>query len=363
MPAPSRILLAVDSFEMSKPVCDMTLLSRPTGRPATRLSNTVPDGESNMNAEAATRANAGTDGGDRRLQALGTKHEASHRNGASQTQRAPASVARRDGRSRRMRHAAFGPSRRAFLGHHDRSVPPALFPARATRLRRSRACAVFNCGRLTLLDEVPSVRAVADARVAVLASGEGTNLQALLDDPFVGPWVVLAVSDRANARALERARSHEVETVFLDPSAHDDRVSFDRALLEVLLARSIDVVALAGFMRIVGPDVVRAFAGRILNVHPALLPAFPGTTSVADALAWGVKLTGVTVHFVDEEVDHGPIVFQDAVPVLPGDDWDSLEERVHEAEHRLLPAAIRALVEGRIRIEGRIVRVLEKAPA
>jgi phosphoribosylglycinamide formyltransferase-1 len=222
---------------------------------------------------------------------------------------------------------------------------------------------VFNSHRLTPLDEVPSVRAVADARVAVLASGEGTNLQALLDDPVVGPWVVLAVSDRANARALERARSHEVEAVFLDPSAYDDRVSFDRALLEVLLARSIDVVALAGFMRIVGPDVVRAFAGRILNVHPALLPAFPGTTSVADALAWGVKLTGVTVHFVDEEVDHGPIVFQDAVPVLPIDDWDSLEERVHEAEHRLLPAAIRAIVVGRITIEGRIVRVLEKAPA
>jgi phosphoribosylglycinamide formyltransferase-1 len=216
---------------------------------------------------------------------------------------------------------------------------------------------------LTLLGEVPTVRAVADARVAVLASGEGTNLQALLHDPVVGPWVVLAVSDRANARALDRARSHEVETVFLDPSAHDDRVSFDRALLEILLARSIDVVALAGFMRIVGPDVVRAFAGRILNVHPALLPAFPGTTSVADALAWGVKLTGVTVHFVDEEVDHGPIVFQDAVPVLPSDDWNSLEERVHEAEHRLLPAAIRALVEGRITIEGRIVRVLEKSPA
>lgn len=207
------------------------------------------------------------------------------------------------------------------------------------------------------------MRAVAGARVAVLASGEGTNLQALLDDPVVGPWVVLAVSDRPNARALERARSHQVETDLLDPAAYVDRASFDRALLEVLRARSIDVVALAGFMRIVGPEVVRAFEGRILNVHPALLPAFPGTTSVADALAWGVKLTGVTVHFVDEEVDHGPIVFQDAVPVLPSDDWDSLEERVHEAEHRLLPAAIRALVEGRITIEGRIVRVLEKASA
>jgi phosphoribosylglycinamide formyltransferase-1 len=204
---------------------------------------------------------------------------------------------------------------------------------------------------------------VAEARVAVLASGEGTNLQALLDDPVAGPWVVLAVSDRASARSLERALARNVEAVFIDPSAYVDRASFDRALLDVLRERSIDVVALAGYMRIVGREVVRAFSGRMLNVHPALLPAFPGTTSVADALAWGVKLTGVTVHFVDEQVDHGPIVFQDAVPVLPSDDWDSLEERVHEAEHRLLPAAIRALVEGRIRVDGRIVRVLEEAPA
>jgi phosphoribosylglycinamide formyltransferase-1 len=207
------------------------------------------------------------------------------------------------------------------------------------------------------------VRAVAEARVAVLASGEGTNLQALLDDPVVGRWVVLAVSDRPGARALERARAHGVEALFLDPASFADRAAFDAALLRALVERSIDVVALAGFMRIVGSDLVRAFSGRMLNVHPALLPAFPGTTSVADALAWGVKLTGVTVHFVDEEVDHGPIVFQEAVPVLPGDDWDALEERVHEVEHRLFPTAIRALVEGRVRIEGRIVRVLEKAPA
>jgi phosphoribosylglycinamide formyltransferase-1 len=205
------------------------------------------------------------------------------------------------------------------------------------------------------------VRAVADARVAVLASGEGTNLQALLDDPVVGQWVVLAVSDRADARALERARARGVDAVFVDPAGVSDRAAFDAALLDVLVERSIDIVALAGFMRIVGRDVVRAFSGRMLNVHPALLPAFPGTTSVADALAWGVKLTGVTVHFVDEEVDHGPIVFQEAVPVLPGDDWDALEERVHEVEHRLFPAAIRALVEGRVRIDGRIVRVLEEA--
>jgi phosphoribosylglycinamide formyltransferase-1 len=216
---------------------------------------------------------------------------------------------------------------------------------------------------LTVRRNVPTVRAVAQARVGVLASGAGTNLQALLDDDVAGPWIALVVSDREDAGALERARARDVEAVFLDPAAHRDRAAFDRALLELLRDRSIDVVALAGFMRIVGRDLVRAFAGRMLNVHPALLPAFPGATSVADALAWGVKVTGVTVHFVDEEVDHGPIVFQEAIAVLPGDDWDSLEARVHEVEHRLLPAAVRALVEDRIRTDGRLVRVFEEAPA
>ena len=196
----------------------------------------------------------------------------------------------------------------------------------------------------------------------MLASGGGTNLQALLDDPQVGPWVVLAVSDRADAYALERARAHSVEVVHVDPSAFADRAAFDRAVLEVLRDREIDIVALAGFMRVLGPELVKAFRGRMLNVHPALLPAFPGTQAVADALAWGVKVTGVTVHLVDEEVDHGPVVFQEAIEVLPDDDWDALEARVHEVEHRLLPAAVKALGDGRLVVEGRTVRVLEEAP-
>ncbi len=204
---------------------------------------------------------------------------------------------------------------------------------------------------------------MAEVRLAVLASGGGTNLQALLDDPVVGRWVALVVSDRGDARALDRARDRGVEAVFLDPAAFGDRAAFDRALVELLASRGIELVALAGFMRIVGPDVVRAFEGRMLNVHPALLPAFPGTTSVADALAWGVAVTGVTVHFVDDEVDHGPIVFQEAIPVLPEDDWDALEARVHEVEHRLLPAAVRALAEGRVVVNGRRVTVLEEVPA
>jgi phosphoribosylglycinamide formyltransferase-1 len=196
--------------------------------------------------------------------------------------------------------------------------------------------------------------------VAVLASGQGTNLQALMDDAVVGPWIVLVVSDRTDAYALERARTGNVEAVFLDPAAYADRAAHDHALRELLESERIDCVALAGFMRIVGPEVVEAFRGRILNVHPALLPSFPGAHAVADALEWGVKVTGVTVHLVDEEVDHGPIVAQEPVAVRTDDDWDSLESRIHRAEHRLLPAAVRALVEGRVKVEGRMVHVLEE---
>ena len=197
-----------------------------------------------------------------------------------------------------------------------------------------------------------------NARVAVLASGNGTNLQALMDDPVVGPWIVLVVSDRTDAFALERAGKRNVKAVFLDPLSHTDRAAYDHALRELLESDRIDCVALAGFMRIVGLEVVEAFRGRILNVHPALLPSFPGAHAVADALEWGVKITGVTVHMVDEEVDHGPIVAQELVAVRTDDDWDSLESRIHQAEHRLLPAAVRALVEGRLKVEGRMVHVL-----
>lgn len=196
-----------------------------------------------------------------------------------------------------------------------------------------------------------------EGRIAVLASGEGTNLQAILDDPVLRPRVAMVVSDRPAAGALRRAERAGVRAEFLDPAARPERTAFDRALLNLLAVERIDVLALAGFMRILGTDVVAAFPGRILNVHPALLPSFPGATAVADALAWGAKVTGVTVHVVDEQVDHGPIVFQEAIPVLDDDDWDSLEARVHGVEHRLLPAALKAMLERRIRIEGRRVVV------
>jgi phosphoribosylglycinamide formyltransferase 1 len=199
-----------------------------------------------------------------------------------------------------------------------------------------------------------------NARLAVLASGTGTNLQALMDDPMVAPHIALVASDRPDAMALERARGRGIETAVLQPSDYPDRAAHDRALRELLEGRGIDCLALAGYMRIVGPELIVAFPERIVNLHPALLPAFPGMRSVADALEWGVKVTGVTVHLVDEEVDHGPIVAQGTVPVLADDDLDALLSRVHELEHRIFPAAVRALVEGRLKVEGRVVHVLEE---
>jgi phosphoribosylglycinamide formyltransferase-1 len=197
-----------------------------------------------------------------------------------------------------------------------------------------------------------------DARIAVLASGSGTNLQALLDDPAVGPSVTLVVSDRPGAMALERAKARDVMSNVVEGARYPSRAEFDHALLAVLERERIDVLLLAGFMRILGGDVVEPFRERILNVHPSLLPAFPGGHAVRDALAWGAKVTGATVHLVDEEVDHGPIVLQEAVPIEADDDERILHTRIQSAEHRLFPLAARLLGEGRLKIEGRRVHIL-----
>jgi phosphoribosylglycinamide formyltransferase-1 len=196
-----------------------------------------------------------------------------------------------------------------------------------------------------------------DARVAVLASGSGTNLQALLDDPMVGPAIVLVISDREDAGALKRAADRGVTGVFLDPRDHAGREAYDSALLELLRREGITVVCLAGFMRVLTPAVVGAYWGRMLNVHPSLLPAFPGARAPRDALAWGAKISGATVHLVDEEVDHGPIVLQEPVPVLPDDDESTLHTRIQQVEHRIYPKAVQLLIEGRLRVDGRRVTI------
>jgi phosphoribosylglycinamide formyltransferase-1 len=149
-----------------------------------------------------------------------------------------------------------------------------------------------------------------------------------------------------------------VKAVCLDPSHYTSREEFDRALTGLLEEEAIEFVLLAGYMRILGASTVRAFRDRILNVHPSLLPAFPGVRSVRDALDWGIKVTGATVHLVDEEVDHGPVVLQEPVLVLPDDDERTLHQRIQTVEHRLFPRAARLLAEGRLKVEGRRVHVL-----
>ena len=198
-----------------------------------------------------------------------------------------------------------------------------------------------------------------DSRVAVLASGAGSNLQALLDDGFIGQRIALVVSDKPKAGALERARSRGIRAVALLPSHYGTRAEYDHALATLLEDEAIEYVLLAGFMRILGPPVIRAFSERILNVHPSLLPAFPGAHAPRDALEWGAKVSGVTIHLVDEEVDHGPIVLQEAVDVEPGDTEETLHGRIQQVEHRLYPLAARLLVEGRLKVEDRRVHVLD----
>jgi phosphoribosylglycinamide formyltransferase-1 len=198
-------------------------------------------------------------------------------------------------------------------------------------------------------------------RIAVLVSGSGTNLQALLDDDSIAPRIAVVLSDRPGVAALDRAAAHDVEALVLAPSAYADRDGYTDAVRVALVDRSIDTVVLAGFLRILGASFFDAFPDRVLNVHPALLPSFPGAHAVADALAWGVKVTGVTVHLVDEQVDHGPIVLQEAIEIRDDDDRDSLETRVHEIEHRLLRTAVRALLEDRLVVEGRTTTILEGA--
>jgi phosphoribosylglycinamide formyltransferase-1 len=203
----------------------------------------------------------------------------------------------------------------------------------------------------------------ADARrVAVLVSGHGSNLEALLRAaPTHGLRVVLVVSDRPGVRALAVAARAGVDADVVPFAAYrGDRAGFDRALRDRVAAAAPDVVCLAGFMRILGPDFVHAFEARIVNTHPSLLPAFRGAHAVRDALDYGVKLTGCTIHLVDEQVDHGPVLLQAAVEVLPGDDEGALHERIKAVEHRLLPQAVALVAHGRVRVEGRSTHITER---
>ena len=195
--------------------------------------------------------------------------------------------------------------------------------------------------------------------IAVLVSGSGSNLQAIIDaaavDPDYGATVVTVISDRPGAGGLARAAKAGIPTRVIPWHQSADRASFTSAICDAAEEAGASALVLAGFMRILTKEAFDRFPDRILNIHPALIPSFPGAHGVRDALAHGVKVTGVTVHFVDEQVDHGPIIAQRAVRVLAGDTEESLHARIQVEEHRLFPEVVKAFAKGRLSIEGNTV--------
>ncbi len=202
---------------------------------------------------------------------------------------------------------------------------------------------------------------MARINVGILASGRGTDFQSLVDAKARGELDVnlpVLICNVPGAPVIERAERHGVPVVVIDHRGYGkDREAFEREVVRVLRENRVDLVVFAGFMRLVTPYFVREFPRQIMNIHPSLLPAFPGAHAQADALAWGAKVSGCTIHFVDESVDGGPVILQKAVPVLDDDTSETLGARILEQEHVFLPLAVRLFAEGRIHVEGRRVRI------
>lgn len=198
--------------------------------------------------------------------------------------------------------------------------------------------------------------------IAILVSGRGTNLQAVIDAVSRGEIkaeIALVVSDNKDAYALTRAEKSGIETFVLSAKDFSSREAYDKEVIKELEKKNVGLVVLAGFMRLVSGYFVEKYKNKIINVHPALLPSFKGTHSIRDAFEYGVKTTGVTVHFVDSELDHGPIILQEAVSVEESDTLEKVEEKIHKVEHKLYPEAIRLFVEGKLEIQGRKVGIKE----
>ena len=194
-------------------------------------------------------------------------------------------------------------------------------------------------------------------RVGVLASGSGTDLQSIIDASeknMIDAQVVVVVSDKSDAFALERAKNHGIPGFCINPKGKD-KAAHEQEIDAILAKHNVELVVGAGYMRILSPDFVRKWHGKLINIHPALLPSFKGTNGARDALAYGVKISGCTTHFMDEEMDHGPIILQAAVKVLPGDDRDKLAERILAVEHQVLPRTVQLFAQKRLRIEDRKV--------
>jgi len=199
-------------------------------------------------------------------------------------------------------------------------------------------------------------------RVAILISGRGSNMEALIKgvkSGFIPAEIGLVLSNRAEAEGLAKAKKSGLKTLFLDPKEYKGKEEYDRAIVETLRGEGIDLVCLAGFMRIISPYFVDAYHNRIINIHPSLLPAFPGLDAQQQAIDYGVKYSGVTVHIVDKGVDSGPIIAQRVVEVKEGDTAEMLAKKILAEEHKIYPLVLKALAEGRVKVKGRTVMVKE----
>ena len=198
--------------------------------------------------------------------------------------------------------------------------------------------------------------------IAVLASGNGTNFEAIVRSVEKGKLknatIKFLISDKKDAFVLNRAEKHKIKSLFIDPKRFKSRILFDKEIVRILKKERIGLVVLAGFMRILSPYFVKAFKNKILNIHPALLPSFKGKSAIKEAYEYGVKVTGVTIHFVDNGVDHGPIIFQKALKIKEKESLDSLEIRIHRLEHRLYPEAIKLFIQRRLKVSGRKVTII-----
>jgi len=201
-------------------------------------------------------------------------------------------------------------------------------------------------------------------KIGVLASGRGSNFQAIIDEieaKRLQAKIEILIVDNPSAYAIERAIKHRIPYLYINPEDFSTKKSFYEKIRDELIAREVELVVLAGFMRIVRKPLLDAFPNRIMNIHPALLPSFPGLHGQKQAVDYGVRISGCTVHFVDEGVDSGPIIIQAAVPVHPDDTEENLSERILKLEHKIFPEAIRLFAEGRLKVEGRKVKVLNYA--
>jgi len=197
--------------------------------------------------------------------------------------------------------------------------------------------------------------------IAIFCSGNGTNLQAIIDTvkskKLKGVRIALVVSDNAQAYALERAKKAKIKNLVVEPSEFENKSKFEQYIIEQLRKEDVELVVLAGFMRIIGSDLLKAYPNKIINIHPALLPSFKGAHGIKDAFDYGVKVTGVTIHFVDDRMDHGPIILQEAVPIDEKDTLESLEKKIHKVEYWLYYKAIQLLSQNKLAIRNRKVVV------